>query len=161
MNRTSAVYLVILLLLISGCNTNSTPLIASSVDTTLFDGNYQLLEEESFLSLLRVFSEAENEVDRSAYEAIMVSSYDQFSNFTIDSGVIRSGSFITQEFSLIEAEIEGSRLLGSAYWHEDVRDPGDYVEMQIELRLTDDILHLWYFESTDEMGDEIVLVRIP
>ncbi len=143
-----------------GCIRGPAPLVPSPVDTSIFDGSYELVPESSFASVQDGIERSSEESERKAFERILSSNIDQFSNFSIDHGVIRSGSFIVQEFSLISAERSENRLLGRAIWHEDVGDPGDMNEVTIEMRRQGNTLSFWIYDPNNNRGDAIVLSRI-
>jgi hypothetical protein len=139
--------------------TNGAPLIESTVDTSLFDGSYTLVKDDTFASLIEEIQRTQDQERRDALEAILQSEIDRYSDFVIEYGVIRSGKSIIQEFSLTSGTLEGNILNGKAIWHEDIRDPGDMVEVNVELSIEDHLLFFTYHESDVQAADVIVLMR--
>lgn len=60
---------------------------------------------------------------------------------------------------MISGKFEGNVLESRAIWHEDIRDPGDMVEVFVELMIEEDMLYFTYYESEAEPADTIVLTR--
>jgi hypothetical protein len=92
-------------------------------------------------------------------EMLLQAMADQYANFRIRHGVIRSGTRPVQEFSLTEATIDGGTLRGKAVWHEDVGDPGDSSEVAVMLRLTDESLEFSVLDGQGEPDDRVVFNR--
>ncbi len=147
--------------LTAACASAATPLVPSTQDTSLFDGEYFLLSDSSFGTLTSRVAQAGDQSTRDALEFLLASQIDQYSNFTISQGVIRSGSSLVQEFSIIDATIQDNTLKGRAIWHEDVSDPGDEGEVWIELTLDGDILYFHFYETANDRGDPVILARMP
>jgi len=151
--------LTLLLLLPTACTAGTGPLVPSSVDTAVFDGCYRLDPQASFAPLYHQM-EASQEVEEVALlEDILAFEIDQYQDFTIEGGVIRSGGSLRQEFSLASAEVEEGTLQGKAVWHEDVGDPGDASEVLVALRLEGERLRFYVYENPGEMGEAVILVR--
>lgn len=147
----------------------------SSVDTGPFDGRYRLVADESFMSFREELAKAEAEAEKlessgntpdaslmtkiAGLRFLLRSYEEQFDNFTVRRGVIRSGLMLMTEFSLIRATIEGNTLDGVAVWHEDVFDPGDSHKERIRLTLIGDRLEFVIGES--EEAERVILERIP
>jgi hypothetical protein len=147
------------IVLIPACAAGDAPLVVSTVDTSLIDGQYLLAEAASITALRIDIERAEDQEVRRALEAMMLSEISRYSDFSIENGVVRSGKSIIQEFSLISGTHEGNVLIGKAIWHEDIRDPGDMVEVFVELSIEGDLLYFTYYESEAEPADTIVLIR--
>lgn len=147
------------MIFLAACTANGAPLIESTVDTSLFDGNYTLVEADTFTSLIDQIERTEDQERRIALEAILRSEIDRYSHFVIKNGVIRSGKSIIQEFSLISGTLGEYFFNGVAVWHEDIQDPGDMVEVNVELSIEDDLFYFTYHESEIQTADVIVLIR--
>jgi hypothetical protein len=93
------------MIFLAACTANGAPLIESTVDTSLFDGNYTLVEADTFTSLIDQIKRTEDQERRIALEAILRSEIVRYSHFVIQNGVIRSGKSIIQEFSLISGTL--------------------------------------------------------
>jgi hypothetical protein len=102
----------------------------------------------------------EDEDVKRSLEMILSWNIGQYAKLRIAEGVIRSGSFPTQEFSLVSATRDGNYQRGPAFWHEDVGDPGDMNEVVIGLKQVGKLLYLWMYETDSDRGDAIVLERI-
>lgn len=150
---------VALIIIFTACTAGDAPLVESTIDTSLFNGSYLLAEAASFSPLMNEIDETEDHERRQALEAILSIEISRYSDFSIENGVIRSGTSIVQEFSLTSGKIEGNVLKGRAIWHEYVLDPGDMVEVFVELSIEEDILYFKYYESNAEPVDTIVLIR--
>ena len=83
----------------------------------------------------------------------------QYANFRIEKGVIRSGAQVVQEFSLLDATVEGNLLRGKALWHEDVADRGDSSEVHVMLRLSGNEVEFTVLDEQGQSADPVVLVR--
>jgi hypothetical protein len=148
------------LIIAAGCGCNSTPLVPSTVDTSLFDGEYTLDAEASFRTLHGEIEKAQDDNDKRRLEFILAMSIKQYDNFRIANGVIRSGAFpLTQEFSLISVTTKNGVLRGKAVWHEDVGDPGDESTVFITLKLDGDVLEFYVYDSEDQIGDPVILSK--
>ena len=148
-----------IIITLTSCTPGDAPIVESTVDTSLFDGNYLLAEVASFDPLMDEIERTEDDERRKALEEILSSEIARYSDFSIEHGIIRSGRSIIEEFSLISGVTEGNSFSGKAIWHEDVQDPGDSIEVFVELSIEDDILHFTYGESEAECSDSIVLIR--
>jgi hypothetical protein len=153
------IFLVVLILILSACTVGDAPIVESTVDTSIFNGRYLLVEAASFTPLIDELERTRNPERREALETLLLIEISRYSDFSIEKGVIRSGSSIIQEFSLISGKTEGNILEGRAIWHEDIRDPGDMVEVFIELKIEEDMLYFMYYESEAEPVDTKVLIR--
>lgn len=133
--KTFQLTIVFILLAFFACNNGSEALIPSKIDTTPFDGEYRLLAESSFHRLREKLKNTNEETLRGNLEYLLRMQEEQYANFTIKKGIIRSGTRLIQEFSLTSASIEGNILRGKAVWHEDIHDPGDCHELLVTLLL--------------------------
>jgi len=142
------------------CKGPGAELVPSSVDTSAFDGDYTLKPESSFRSI-RQKVESEKDVERRKQgESLLQMFAEQYANFRIRNGVIRSGTRLVQEFSLLDAKVEGNTLRGKALWHEDVADPGDSSEVHVMLRLNGNMLEFAVLDKPGQSSDRpVVLVR--
>jgi hypothetical protein len=150
---------IVLVLILSACTVGDTPVVESTVDTSIFNGQYLLVEAASFTPLMDDIERTKNPERRQALEALLSIEISRYRDFSIENGVVRSGKSIIQEFSLISGKTEGNVLEGRAVWHEDIRDPGDMVEVFVELMIEEDILYFTNYESEAEPADTIVLIR--
>lgn len=142
------------------CGTKEEELVLPSpVDTTPFDGRYELIPEQSFKYLHKAVADATDTQSKQNNQWLLDHYIDYYTNFAISHGVIRSGSLLVQEFSLIEATLEGTTLHGSAMWHEDVYDPGDCAEVPISLTLTGNRLEFVLGDTAGEANDPVTLKR--
>jgi hypothetical protein len=151
---------VFILLVFFACSNDSDALIASKIDTTPFDGDYKLLAESSFNYLREKLKNTNDEALRGNLEYLLRSQEEQYANFTIKKGIIRSGTRLVQEFSLTSASIEGDILKGKAVWHEDIYDPGDCQEVPIYLKLSGNLLEFAIGDTKEEIANPVVLERI-
>jgi hypothetical protein len=142
------------------CSNDSDALIASKIDTTPFDGEYKLLAESSFNYLREKLKNTNDEALRGNLEYLLRRQEEQYANFTIKKGIIRSGTRLVQEFSLTSASIEGDILRGKAVWHEDIYDPGDCQEVPIYLKRSGNLLEFAIGDTTEEIANPVVLERI-
>lgn len=144
---------------LTACTASDAPIIESAVDTSLFDGDYTLVEADTFATLIEEIERTEDQERRKALEVILQSEVDLYSHFVMEHGVIRSGKLIIQEISLTSGTLEGNTLQGTAIWHEDIRHPGDMAEVNVELSIEDNPLYFTYHESDIQAADAIVLIR--
>lgn len=132
-----------------GTRGNLSAVVPSSVDTSPFDGTYSLLEDRSFQKARdRVLGEPDPQRRVNA-QKLLAWQAEQYKNFNVRRGVIRSGVVLVQEFSLRDATLDGKMLSGRALWHEDIHDPGDASEERIAMKLEGDVLE---FAMLDEKG---------
>jgi hypothetical protein len=146
-------------LILTACNWNDSPVIESDVDTHIFDGSYLMVESTSISLLEFEIERTEDKNKIKDLHALIESEMDRYSNFNIDGSIIRSGKTLVQEFSLISAIIEDNTLEGRAIWHEDVHDPGDMIEVIVELRFEGDLLYFSNYEVDSANEETIVLVK--
>lgn len=172
----AATLIVALVVISSGCKRDGA-VVSSGVNTSLFDGRYQLVAEESFAYSRAELAAAEDAAEQSKtagelndpqlaskiknLQMLLAFSEERYENFTIRNGIIRSGRVLVQEFSLRRAEIEGDTLIGVALWHEDVGDPGDCHEVRVWLKLTGDRLEFSIGDPEEGFGDPVILDRLP
>ena len=90
---------------------------------------------------------------------ILAFEIEQYQNFTIEHGVMRSGAAPRQEFSLVSADVREGTLHGSTIWHEDVGDPGDSVQVLVTLKLEGAQLAFYVYDNQETMGEPVILVR--
>jgi hypothetical protein len=149
----------------------------SRVDTSPFDGKYRLIPGESFMQSRAELAAAEKEAaekresdaPESARLAAKVANLrsilrtreEQYANFTIERGVIRSGATLVQEFSLNHAKTQDGKLVGVALWHEDVEDPGDCVDEPIQFALRGTRLEFIQGDEKTGFDQLVVLERLP
>ena len=131
----------------------------SSVDTSAFDGDYTLKPEASFRSLRERLENEKDTSRRKLGESMLQLMVGQYANFRIRKGVIRSGARVVQEFSLLNAKVEGNVLRGKALWHEDVADPGDSSEVHIILRLSGNEVEFAVLDEQGQSADPVVFAR--
>ena len=128
-------------------------LFSPPIATPAYDGEYVLDAEQSFGGL---DGQGGPNADSAALVNMLAERYD---DFTVDHGVIRSGKGLRQEFRIVSGDMVGDTLVGRAVWHEDVDDPGDCCVVNVCLRLTGDVLELWFFDEGGEQGKPVVLKR--
>lgn len=130
--------------------------VRSNVDTSKFDGAYTLDRQASFARFSRSAQAEADPTRRQQGEAVRQMMLDRFEDLRVRAGVIQAGKGLVQEFSLVEATLEGDTLRGQAVWHEDIGDPGDSSEIGIKLRLTGSTLEFATFESPGQPDDLLV-----
>lgn len=81
---------------------------------------------------------------------------ERFHDFHIRNGVINAGRKLRQRFNLIRGEVTNGVLRGQALWHEDIHDPGDRSNIELELRLEGDKLR--FVLDPDESSPEHALI---
>jgi len=118
-----------------------------------------LIEDRSFSKMREKVLAEQDPARRMNAEKLMGWQTDQFKNFAIEHGVIRSGVGLIQEFSLRSARVEGSTLTGRALWHEDIHDPGDASEESISLKLEGDVLEFAHLDDQGAPLDPVYLRR--
>jgi len=123
---------------------------ADTVDTAGFDGEYVLDAERSFANLYSEFPRKTDE-EKQEFQQMLAEQYD---NFRISNGVIRSGKRVIQEFRIISASINDGVLEGEALWHEDIYDPGDCCMMKVRLELKGDELEFSCSVENEEPFDK-------
>jgi hypothetical protein len=134
-------------------------LVPSRVDTAAFDGRYALLAEPSFAALRDKARTEQDPKRRLTLETLLQWQAEQYGDFRIHRGVIRSGTRLVQEFSLTHADVQGNTLRGKALWHEDVGDPGDATEVPVSLRLQGDTLEFAMQGDDGQPGDTVYLKK--
>jgi len=160
MRTTARVGAVLLgFLLASACTTQGAATIPSPVDTSAFDGEYELVDDENFLGFADRVATESDPVRRENLEKLFGLMKQQYGRMTIRHGVIHIGSVLVQEFSLKSAETEGDALRGRAVWHEDMHDPGDMSEVTVLLRLSGDRLEFSFAVEPAEAGAPFVYRR--
>ena len=151
--------------------------IPSAIDTSAFDGSYQLVENESFLDQRRIIAindcliaqqlAARGLPDpkllmQNAYSRSMLAdAIESCADFVIRSGVIRAGRVLRWELSLTKASITDGKLVGTAIEHEDIHDPGDCQEVGVVLELEGERLKFGVSEVGTEPHEFVVLQRLP
>jgi len=134
---------------ISADASSTDALVASPVDTDLFDGEY-ILDIPSTIEL-----EPNAALDDDQQNALRGLLPREYATLQIRHGVIRVGGRMTQEFSLTEGVLDGTTMTADAIWHEDVYDPGDFSNVKVMLRRTEELLH---FALLDEGGTPDLLL---
>ena len=130
-----------------GIGCSSGVAIPSSVDTKPFDGDYVLDSQASVRSQRESFARGTDPRRIAEFEGLLAMATVEMTPLRIRHGVIHIGIGPTQELSLVEAEIDGLDLIGTAIWHEDVEDPGDSSEVIVALKRRAGVLEL-------RIGDE-------
>jgi hypothetical protein len=133
--------------------------IPSHVETSLFDGDYFLLEDRSFAALREKVLTDSDAARRVQGVRLLAMEAGHWRPFSIRHGVIHAGSVLTQEFSLLSATISGTTLRGRAMWHEDIHDPGDMSEESIVLRLDGGVLEFTMLDELGAASDPVFLRR--
>jgi hypothetical protein len=157
--RTARLLLTVCAALAVACKGPEAALVPSKMDTAAFDGDYTLKPEASFPSLRRRVEGEKDTMRRKLGESMVKLMVDQYANFRIRRGVIRSGTRVVQEFSLLDGKVEGNLLRGKALWHEDVADPGDSSEVPVALRLSGNELEFAVLDDQGRSVDPVMLVR--
>jgi hypothetical protein len=163
-------------LILTGCDRSGGAVRPSRVDTPTFDGRYRLIPEESFAAWRVKLAAAERKAaERAETESddarellseianlrtILKTYEDQYTNFTIQHGVIRSGTTLVQEFSLKHATIRDGVLVGVALWHEDIDDPGDCNDQPIQFELRGTRLEFVIGDEENGFESPVILERI-
>jgi hypothetical protein len=135
-------------------------LVPSDVDTSVFDGRYRLKPDASFRRIRAQIAGTTDATVRERLERVLATQVEQYANFRIRHGVIRSGGGpLVQEFSLTTATVRDKVLEGKAIWHEDVHDPGDSSEIPVLMRLQHRELEFILVDAEGQSYDAVVLVR--
>ena len=143
----------------AGCSGGSEAVVPSRVDTAPFDGRYELVADASF-GKMRQEVEAEPDAQRKQTGQLLLARFaEQYANFRVSRGIVRSGERLVQEFSLTEGSLSGTTWRGKALWHEDIHDPGDANEVGVQLTLEGDRLEFAMLGENGEAGDPVVLRR--
>lgn len=150
---------VVALAAIVACTPAGEVAVPSSVDTSAFDGEYQLLPDENFKEFRAHIGTEPDALKRANLERLLGTMTAQYETLEIRRGVIHAGSFLVQEFSLQSGEVDGDSLRGRAVWHEDVGDPGDASEVVVRLRRDGDRLEFSIGEDPEAAGDPLIYVR--
>jgi hypothetical protein len=116
--------------------------VPSAVDTHEFDGRYSLVVEESFAEFRKQVEAEPDPSRRATGENLLRMLADNWADLRVDHGVLHSGRVLVQELSFVSATRSGDRIAGTAVWHEDVHDPGDMSNVEVELRQNGDRLEL-------------------
>ena len=130
----------------------SHPGVVSKVATPQFDGKYTLAVGPVLRMLAHQLAREPDPKRRASLHAITLLGFQMYRSLTIREGVIRTGGFPVQEFSIQAATLEGNVLSGRAIWHEDVNDPGDMSEVQVRLVAKGDALSFTFGDA--ESGQE-------
>ncbi|MCC7406539.1 MAG: hypothetical protein IT442_00600, partial [Phycisphaeraceae bacterium] len=104
------------------------------VDTSRFDGRYSF--DQAATLAAGTSSSPGDPTTQATAQDLSEWAAEQFADFTVDNGVIRSGRGLVQEFRLVQTQSMGDVLVGTAVWHEDIHDPGDSSHVSVTLKLT-------------------------
>jgi len=142
------------------CHGSGTAIVPSPVDTAAFDGEYELLAEASFSGMRQQVASDPDEKHKQIGLQLLERQAEQYSQFTVHHGVIRSGKILVQELSLISGVLAGHTWQGKALWHEDAHDPGDASEVGVRITLDGDRLEFVMLNEDSSAGDPVVLQRV-
>jgi hypothetical protein len=141
------------------CTAGSGALVPSNVDTSLFDGHYEVMASESFPAMRNEIESEADEARKQTGRQLVNYLTTQYRNFRVHDGVIRSGTVLVREISLVSGKLEGSAWRGKAVMHEDIGDPGDTNEVELQLTIDGDRLEFAFLREDGTPEDPIVLRR--
>ena len=144
---------------VTACTAGSAALIPSSVDTSRFDGRYELVADESFGKMRQSVESEPDGSRRQLGHELMGHMKSQYANFHVSHGVIRCGTALVQEFSLLPGTLTGNTWRGKAMFHEDIEDPGDVNEVELQLSVDGDRLEFSFVNEDGTLEDPVVLRR--
>jgi hypothetical protein len=97
---------------------------------------------------------------KEAADSLLRLEVERYENFHIRNGVIESGRELQQQFNLFKGTVSNGVLRGWAVWHEDVLDPGDCSNIELELRLEGDELRFTLGPGASGPDDAVILERV-
>lgn len=132
--------------------------VPSKISTAQFDGNYDLVPEES-PSIAKIQTKLDattHPKKRENLETLLNLMIEENKVLRIQSGIIRLGTTLQQEFSLQNGKITASVFQGKAVWHEDIGDPGDSSVVTVRLHLQNERLEFSFYDETNEPFEPLV-----